>query len=76
MVDNDKFLVLDGVHDLLDIGGGELLAQIRGEEAGGGLGDDHAVSAHGLVGLDVGQDELRGLLQGGVDHLRLQSSSS
>ena len=53
VVDDDKMLVLYGIHDGAHKGGRKFLFLRRGEQSCQGLRDDHAVQSRITVGLGV-----------------------
>ena len=71
MIAEYEIPILQLIHDLAHILGGELLHGSGGHEPRQGLRHDDAVCAHGLHGLDVFQQELGAFFQNRVDELRL-----
>ena len=70
VIDDEERIVLNSIHDLLDIRAGEFCRKSGREQPGHGLCDDDAVRACFFVGFAIFRDELCGLFQQDVDHVR------
>ena len=71
VVAEEEGIVLHRFADLLHIGNGKLVVHGGGQQAGQRLGHEHAGSAYSLIGLDVLNEESRGLFQHSVYHVRV-----
>ena len=71
VVDHNEIVGLNAFNDASDIGCGKLSCQRRREHTGQGLGHHDTACTDGLVGTDVVDQELRGLFEYRVNHVRL-----
>ncbi len=67
VVNDEEVLVLNSVNDLLNIGSGELCAEVGGEHTCEGLSHNNAVCADSLVSLDVVDEEVGALSENDVN---------
>ena len=71
VVNKEEVLILNSVNDLLNIGSGELCAEVWGEHTCEGLGHNNAVCTNSFVSLDVLNEEVGALSQNSVNHVGL-----